>query len=289
MAQILTQKKDNYLLFTGVILFICAFISYSLIENYTPEKLPASEKFGDFENVFIIFIFAVIIAPLIEEIVFRGFFLQNKIYEWLFYVGSISFILITEAYYTIIILLIIGLLSFVFKVKKNLKIIYFLNALLFALIHYKFTHFTNIYSIVPMFFQFSGGLILIWIVINYNLFKSMLLHFCINFFAIGSLLIALKFPDDVRTYSIKDKDVVIIYNKIPLQNDKSITISKGNLEANNFTIRSLAKNLKISAINYSINDSLRYYRYQFKIEHKNGLNINPKDAENILRKAKLIE
>ncbi len=289
MAQILTQKKDNYLLFTGVILFICAFISYSLIENYTPEKLPASEKFGDFENVFIIFIFAVIIAPLIEEIVFRGFFLQKKIYEWLFYVGSISFILITEAYYTIIILLIIGLLSFVFKVKKNLKIIYFLNALLFALIHYKFTHFTNIYSIVPMFFQFSGGLILIWIVINYNLFKSMLLHFCINFFAIGSLLIALKFPDDVRTYSIKDKDVVIIYNKIPLQNDKSITISKGNLEANNFTIRSLAKNLKISAINYSINDSLRYYRYQFKIEHKNGLNINPKDAENILRKAKLIE
>lgn len=282
------KRKDNYLLFTGLILLFFAIVAQNLIQYYLPEKLPSTDRFGDFENIFIIFFAAIIYAPIVEELVFRGYFLKKKIYTYLFFAGAVFFIIQSETYYAFVVLFLLAILEFVIKTQRKTKIIYFLSTLLFALIHYKASHFTNVYSIIPVFFQFSIGLMLLWITINYNLFKSMLFHFCVNFFVIGSLILALQFPNE-KVKTITENELVLTYHKTPVIGNENFTFTPSEVKSEITTIRLFAKLLKVEDKKYKINDSLRFFRYNFNLKNVQGKSIESKEAEKVLRKAKLIE
>ena len=282
------NKKNNYLLKVGAGIFFCTTILYSIINYYDATLIESKDKFGDFDSILLIFFSVIIIAPILEELIFRGFFLKKKIFTYLFFGGGILFTFIAQTYYVIILLFIIGVLDFGFKINRNSKIIYFLNSLFFALIHYNLDVFTNIYSIIPVFFQFSVGLILIWITINYSLIKSMIFHLFFNFLIVGSLLFALQFPD-TKVNTIKDNNIVFTYHKTPVIGKEIFTLTPKEVRYETTTIRMFAKLLKVEEKNYTINDSLRFYRYNFDLKKTEGKELESEEVENILRKAKLIE
>lgn len=282
------NKKNNYLLKYGAGVFFCTSILYSLINYYDETLFESTDKIGDLVSLYSVIFFILLIAPVFEELVFRGYFLNNKFFTFTFYLGVALSIWMTGTYYSLILLLVIGLLEFGLKIKRQSKIMFFLNALLFSLVHYKISEFTNPYSIVPVFFQFSLGLILIWIAINYNLYKSMLFHFCINFFIIGSLIAALQFPDS-NIEVIQHDETVLTFQKSPIFSSKNGITTNSEITSNGSTIREFANTAKVPKNNYSIHDSLRFFRYNLNMKNTTGGKIESNEAENILRKAKLIE
>lgn len=99
------SKKENYLLYIGAGILSCTSIIYLFLTSNYPHLIKSSSKIGNFENVFLILISTLIIAPIFEEIIFRGIFTKKKIYNFCFYLGSVLMILLTKNYYLIVLLI----------------------------------------------------------------------------------------------------------------------------------------------------------------------------------------
>lgn len=283
----LRTKKENQLFYWGAGIFFCTLIIYSIISHYFPEKLEAPNRFGNFDNLILIIIFTLIVAPIMEESVFRGIFTKNKMFTFCFYIGILIMTIITKNYYVILFVLIIFLIQ---KRKKSfhINVIYILNSFLFALIHYKLTDFTNVFSIIPVFFQFSLGLIFIWVTINFKLIWSMVLHFFINAIIIIPLFLLLQFPNTQRNILSADEIEFMWEKTSALGKSKSI-YTPNEVRAERITIEQFITIFNSKKTNIKINDSLRYYRYNFIIKDLKDEKLETDDVKRILLKSQLIE
>lgn len=280
-------KKENFLLYMGAGIFSCTSIIYSIINYNYPHLIQSSEKFGNFNNVFLVLISVLIIAPIFEEITFRGIFTSKKLYIYCFYLGSIILILITKNYY-LFLLLILHYLMLIFKQNKS-KITFFSVSLLFALIHYNTDDFVNIYSVIPVFFQFSIGLLLIWITINYGLKYSVLSHFIINLIIILPIIILLQTPD-IKIKEVKYKKNRFTWQKTPIFGNSKFSFSPNKVVVQRLTIEQFTKlfnNKELEEL--KINDSLKYFRYDITIESTSDENLKPAEIKQILLKYQLAE
>ncbi len=284
---LIRDKKDNFLLYTGAGILTCTLFLYLLINYLSPDLIPVSDKFGDFDNIVLILLFTLIIAPVTEEIIFRGIFLKKKIFKYLFYFGSILFITITSNYYLIFFL--IAIFYFDFYRKNNFtNVLYLLNSALFALVHYKLSEFSNIFAVLPVFFQFSVGLILIWITINYGLVKSMVAHFLFNFIIIFPLFLVLQFPDTEQK-KLKTNDVILEWNKVEIIGWYKIDYSERRISAERISLNSFLDLYPDIKKKVSVNDSLRYFKYNIEVKSVRNSKISEQDLLNALLKTKLVE
>jgi membrane protease YdiL (CAAX protease family) len=77
----------------GAILGLCSELSSGLLQRWTPKSLPIDEYFRNPSAAYLLAAFGVLIAPLVEELFFRGF-LFPAVARW---TGTVSAILITAA------------------------------------------------------------------------------------------------------------------------------------------------------------------------------------------------
>lgn len=77
----------------GAVLGLCSEFASVLLQRWTPKSLPIDEYFRNPSAGYLLAGFGVLVAPLVEELFFRGF-LYPAVARW---TGSVSSILITAA------------------------------------------------------------------------------------------------------------------------------------------------------------------------------------------------
>lgn len=279
--------KNNYLIYCGIVIFITTAVAYSVIISLYPDLIPPSNKFGNFDNLLLIIFMAVIFAPVIEEVIFRGIFTKKKWFVFIFYLGGAVMILLTGNYYLVIFPAAIFLIYTKIKTYDTAPI-YILNSVFFALLHYKLSDFSTVYSLIPIFFQFSLALIMLWITINYRLIWSIVFHFIVNASIIGALMISLQFPN-TKQNTLRVNNTVLQWEKTPAFGSLKAFYSTDRAEVTGTTIENFINLFAPSGLQYNVNDSLRLYRYNFKIKNLNNEKIQAAEVREILQKAKLIE
>ncbi|WP_228411652.1 hypothetical protein [Chryseobacterium sp.] len=104
----------------------------------------------------------------------------------------------------------------------------------------------------------------------------------------GSLILALQFPD-TRLHTVQDDKIFITFSKTPVLGNENFYFTDSEVQANNSTIRNFVQLLNVKEKNFVVNDSLRYYRYNFKIKSLNNEKLESSAVQKILIDAKLIE
>ncbi len=144
------------------------------------------EEFLLNSNKFLIFMLAIVIAPIVEELIFRYHLNFKK--SSIFIGFALSFILT----YNLVVGMILASLYFIFtiiiiilKLKPNLKFYIYSSSTLFALIHiinYEGFDFMQYFYFVPLMVasQFFVGLVLSYIRIKYNIYNAILFHAVFN-------------------------------------------------------------------------------------------------------------
>ena len=205
------KTKNNWLLAVGILL---VSIALPILLNLGREEvLPTRSPSSSFQGYILS---AIFIAPILEEIAFRGFFSKTKALRILAFFLLIIFVLTTSknwVNYLLIILFLSSLgLSIFYSNKINSVLSYLLNATLFASLH--FTLEDQISMIFPLV-QVGFGLIMIWVVLNFGILKAILTHASWNFVLVLFLLIGLQFPDS--SLKIKETDrYELRWQRVPL-------------------------------------------------------------------------
>ncbi|MGV4415198.1 CPBP family intramembrane glutamic endopeptidase [Chryseobacterium sp. T1] len=279
----LKHRKENQLLYAGVGIFFSTLILYGLVTYYWPDVTPPASRLNLFDgNILLIMLSALVLAPILEEVIFRGLFLKRLFFSLCFYGGSLLMILYTENYYLLILLLAVFLVDYHFKA---IRCVYILNAILFALIHYKLSDFASLLDVIPVFFQLSLGLILIWITLNFGLKRSMLAHFGVNFLIFMPFFILLQFPDKKQEHITLDHHD-FKWQKTSVLGPSKISYSPQRVSAERLSIQDFINLFEDRKLHLEISDSLRFFRYDFELEQHKGP-IDKAVLEDLLIKSKL--
>jgi membrane protease YdiL (CAAX protease family) len=292
MKEILKKYNFNYLVVTGAVIFCCTLFSYTIISLFFVQEISDSSRLNSINNNYYLFVIsALIIAPIFEEFIFRGYFVNKLLLKIISVFGIIFYIYITDNFYLYI--LIFALVILHFKKKINPIYIYYINSIIFSLVHYKLYDFNSIFTIIPMFFQFSLGLILIWIVLNFNLIRSILFHFLFNLISIIILTIPLQFPEK-EIKKIEHLGYKFEWNKTPIFNSESTIISRPNsyeVVAENVDIIKLYNTFETNSKKIKVINDNNFFIFKFKIIRidTTASKLDPKTVELLLKKANLIE
>ncbi|SFT82925.1 CAAX protease self-immunity [Chryseobacterium formosense] len=266
--KILNEKekiyKDNYLLKYGIFIFFGSLIC-NIIFSYFNESEFSSRvtRFNDFTLIH--FVAAFTIAPVIEELIFRGIFTRKKIFMYVTYIGLLGYILLLQNYYLIPILAAFIILYELNKRKEVSGYIYFINALLFGFMHYEWNDLKIPDTWIGIVMTAGMGLILIWMVLNFGLIYSILLHAFNNFIAIAIIVIGYE-SSGMSLKEIETKDFTMKYQRV------SFFVGSGNMQtdANQFL---KAENMSMSVIHGSVCfdeklGDLYFGKYNISIERK---------------------
>lgn len=207
--------KENYLLKIGIPAFICFTLLAIILDHFKITDASSREtRFNDV-NVMTMILGGVLFAPVSEELFFRGIFTGKKYLKYISYVGIAFFVIMQQSYF-LIPLLILFIILFELITKNNLqKYTYFINALLFSLMHYKFYDLLNVSSYPSIIGTAGLALVLIWLVLNVGLWSSILAHFLVNATLISTAIIAYENSD--RTLKkVETNDFVMTYQYVSL-------------------------------------------------------------------------
>lgn len=248
----------------GIFIFFGSLIC-NIIFSYFNESEFSSRvtRFKDFTLIH--FVAAFTIAPVIEELIFRGIFTGKKIFRYVTYTGLLGYILLLQNYYLIPILTAFIILYELNKKKEISGYIYFINALLFGFMHYEWNDLKIPDTWIGIVMTVGMGLILIWMVLNFGLIYSILLHAFNNFIAIAIIVIGYEISD-MSLKEIETKDFTMKYQRV------SFFVGSGNMQtdANQFL---KAENMSMSVIHGSVCfdeklSDLYFGKYNISIERK---------------------
>lgn len=282
--------KSNWILSTSIVLFLlfCVLILLFYQEDINNSRMAIKIHF------FVFSFLAVIIAPIFEEITFRGVFTTNNYLKKTSIILSILAGLI--AFYTnynialTLFLLTIILFNFYLYKNKNLAFYqeYFLvfsNTLLFGFVHYKISDFGSINSSIFVLSQISIGFLLIWITKNFGIVKSMITHSLFNFSLVFLTFIGIQFVD-AKTYSKENKNVIIKWTQKPFleSNIGSCENHDTKIEIKNLDISST---INLTNSNSEIMSNTPFAKYDITITSKNE-KISDREIIEALKMAKLV-
>lgn len=232
------KYKYNYLLITAVIGY-CAYLLIYFGWFSLNEISEAPNRFNPNLGFLPLVFSALIFAPVIEELAFRGFYTKNRILQIISIIGIPLLLLLIKNYFVLIIAIPYLILLIINLYKKNYSnkhILFVYSAVVFALAHYKLEHFNNIITVIPIIGQFAVGLLLLWVVLNFNIKKSILLHFVFNLLLMLPAFISLQYPNkEVKT--LEYNNYQLTWEKTPVLSGMRI-FSKPNpyaVSVTNFT------------------------------------------------------
>lgn|SRR5699024_10916060 len=219
MKQKLSSYKENWLLKWGAISFLLLIILIFL--NYF-HLVELSVIYGSQSgNQLIRFVFmGALIAPVIEEIAFRGIFLKSKIWIFLGFIimGGYAIKLTNIIFIIFYFIHIVLFLIWYSGSRENISFkrsIYIINAVLFTV-----AHITEEYSLFSLdtALQIISGITVtffcIWLVINFNLASAIMFHILWNSMFLSVHLLELQYPD-TTIYTIENEAI-----RIDLQQNK---------------------------------------------------------------------
>ena len=257
----------------GVILCSSLFI-YILLIFFDSSKFDNASRFDIDISIILLVFFAVLVGPLLEEITFRGVFTNNKLLKIIPFLMIPIYVLYSKNLYLLTIVIPYLILTFYqSKINSNKNYLYYLNAIIFSLVHYKIYDFNSIYTIIPMFIQFGMGLILTWIVINFNIFKSIICHSLYNLILMIILIAPLQFPEE-KINIIETKNYHFKWKKTPIFNSKMVSIkspSKHEFYCENININAIISFYNLKKI--KVNEENIFYKFKFSIKNKDTIGI----------------
>lgn len=178
------------------------FLIYILLSFFTVnETVNTTRQIVYFERNFTFTFFviiSVILAPIVEEIAFRGHFLT----KFKIQLVSIIFLLISiciKQNWLLILLSCIHIFTYIISVvKKNEtlnKIAMLTMVLLFGLFHVSEIENITIYGILRLMYFATIGSILLFITINYSIKKAILIHSAYNLLIISIIFYEIQFSN----------------------------------------------------------------------------------------------
>lgn len=293
----LKNKKENLLVYTaaiGILLGMVALIIFNE-ENYFNSRLSIQTSFEVYALA------AIIFAPLLEETTFRGLFATNKYLRVVSILAQL--IVLIMIFDQNAIGLIVGAISLAYGiwaiVKKpntsTLRGLYFLNAFFFASLHYSLEDFQHFSTASPILFQFSFGLIFIWLVINYSLRKSILAHFSLNLILLFFGFLSLQIVDKQTHLKTFEKGQ-ISWSQTPLypKINGSISIKNASITIHNMGVLKaleVLENLKHGDQKELEVFTAPFIKYNFQVSFNEDLNQEEVYLETIraLAKAQIIK
>ncbi|MGM0634712.1 MAG: CPBP family intramembrane glutamic endopeptidase [Bacteroidota bacterium] len=192
----LKNKSYNSILLTGMFTVLVSILCL-LIASVLGFSTEIQPRFGKMS--FLMYaLLAVILAPLFEEISFRGWFLRQRKYRIVSYVlfAVLCFALFySVSWMAFAIVISAGLLIFWREKGKLLLPVIIGNSLIFSLFHFPSVQNIEIYHVFSFLSRFGMGLILCWTVINFSIKKSILVHFAFNATLIAFLFLGIQVVD----------------------------------------------------------------------------------------------
>lgn len=273
--------KKNWLMSLGLF-----FLTLGLLALYLSQSLPISSSIQPNSSFFSIpynflIIAALIIAPILEEITFRGVFTKNKILKWFSLIAIILLVVFSNTIALKIVFVPYILSLFYYNSKKNnvsLNILILLNALLFSFAHLNNDYINNIeYIFAPLFIRFAMGLFLVWICINFSIIKSMIFHAIWNLCPVVFMSYILFFPNTEINH-FENNELKVTWNRVSKSTSKVNIFPKTNKnsilsESSEvlFLLKSLEWSKNKSDGNYKFNPIEPYMNYKFDIELKDTI------------------
>jgi uncharacterized protein len=92
------RTRAMYALLIGVALAIVSVIAETVLNRWIPKSLPITEFFKDRPSALLLSVFAVLVAPFMEEMFFRGF-LYPAVARW---TGPVLSVLVTASFFTLL-------------------------------------------------------------------------------------------------------------------------------------------------------------------------------------------
>lgn len=291
----LQKYKENWLLLTFILLFSLGVITLTILDT---SDLLYNSRLKNQGTLPVLLLFGIFFAPLLEELAFRGMFVDKKKFTIisLILITFISFLSYTN-YYALGTYFLFMLTFFLFQKKKSIHsfiILSILNSTLFGLVHYTMADFTSFEKGFIILFQVSFGFLLIWTTINFSLIRSVFLHAVYNLFMFSFLIVSVQFPD-TKIHIYHDENIEVEWQKTPYFQTSSskFSITPEVLEASNTTIGSFYEIIGIKASSKENKEIIpidSYMKYNFKIILKKKLNERTlnKSIDNFFLKEKLL-
>ncbi|TRO65607.1 CPBP family intramembrane glutamic endopeptidase [Christiangramia sabulilitoris] len=268
----LFHTKKSWLPIMGLssLLFGFAFLLF-----LSAEFVQSSRNHSDI-SIGVMMFAAIIVAPLFEELFFRGFFTGKNWLKWTGVTGLFLFVLLGELNLLAIGLLLGFLTCYFAYVKFQINSFYdfaiLLNILLFTVVHYKMEELIDPDLFFLAFFQFGLGAIFTWLVLNYGILKSILFHSAWNGTMMIIMLLAIQYPGE-ELHKYENSRVYVEWNRSPrfdshntfVQNVNNDTLIGRHVEA-----RYLYKFLngfdkeEMRSENLRLLQTENYMRYNFK-------------------------
>ena len=176
MLQMSYIKRDKkWLLIATVIFFPIGFILNYLDGGSADLVRLATANQADPYLLFI----SILVAPLVEEISYRGHFTKVIWLRITSYIGLIVMVVLTKNYYLLPIFL-IYILTHCVAVNKVGDLFLAVSVIFFALMHYKFNDLAKAATYGPIIFKMGIAFFLLWTVLNYSIIHAIILHIVIN-------------------------------------------------------------------------------------------------------------
>lgn len=240
------------------------------IESYTKASFP-------------VFLFiAIILAPIFEELSFRGGFVQSKILRATSLIGLVALFFITQSYLTKVITLIYLVLLIVSFFKKEVSLLVplaLLNAFLFALFHLDTDHLISWNALAGFSFRSAFAFFAIWICINFNLLKSILFHSVWNLSLMLVFSYSLFFPDETIQHYEND-NIQVTWNRTSKKFHGEVNFPTMNhIKATNceapFLLKSVLWSDSTASKTNHLLPSEPFMGYDFEIKLKDTLSKRP--------------
>ncbi|ESU23955.1 hypothetical protein FEDK69T_10120 [Flavobacterium enshiense DK69] len=293
MLKKITNFRHNWI----PVLAIGLFAVFSLMVLFLDVNLPAS-RVNELDGmpILLLMVYGSFVAPVLEELSFRGFFSSSNKLRVIALIGFLSYTSLafyskySTAFVVLNVIVFFVLITLYNKFKNNLIFALFIvsNAVVFGLIHYSAEDFTNQWNPFVLS-QIALGLFFTWITINARLVVAMLFHGAWNLIVLTSTLLSLQFVSEEILVIEKD-NVKITYQQVPVLdfNTTTITDESNKVIGKNITInRLLDLGLLDSNLKGKYSSVVPMARYDFTIEFKDGKR-NFKPVFELLSKEEMI-
>lgn len=251
MKNLLNRTKGNWLIYNGGI-GLMLFLLFSVFVNF--DEFSDSSRMNINLPFFWFLFFGVLIAPITEELFFRGLFIKHKIKKIVAIIFPIIVFFYANANFDIIYLIILITFSIIISILAlknnnefniNLYFLIYAHAIIFSIIHYKQSDFSKFATILPMIVQFSIALILAWVTINFGIIKSIAFHISYNFILFIILFLGYQ-TVETKTHKINNDKYSIYWQKNKILNNENgiVKRDKKELKIKNLTISNATQYLQ---------------------------------------------
>lgn len=294
MINFIRKQQHNYLLKTGIIFFSVSLLISILILylglNTENSRLRNSHSFFNFA------VLAVIFGPILEELIFRGVFSKYKILRLLYFVGIPFLVLYVKNYY-VLFLFIPHVILLISKMTNKFKypdyVDYFVNALLFALIHFQFSD-LSVFTVFDVFIKFGAGLVFVWIMLNFGIIKSILAHIVNNLAVVLITFFALQFPEQTQ-YKTEYQGYTMEWKQVPIISETKgmmITFNDSSVSAKRIGIHNLCQVYDYTVLNDSLRipfqNQMTLYNIEISKNDSVKTKLNGEVFRNLMLKAELL-